>query len=109
MADWTDKPLAEAKQRLRREAYKRRQAERYVAESQAAAAGVPLPPDPPRMTGAEYVAAMHQSRAVHDRKLATARALFDRVAGQCSTAQLDRLIGALELFARSLTRRGSPP
>jgi DNA-binding LacI/PurR family transcriptional regulator len=91
----TDKPLAEAKQRLRREAYERKMAE----------ANIPTPPEPTRRTGAEYVAAMHQSRSVHDRKLAAARALFDRVAGQCSTAQLDRLIGALELFERSLTRR----
>jgi hypothetical protein len=100
-----DKPLANAQQRLRQQARERRLRQQYEAEVRAVEAGVPLPPDPPRMTGAEYVAAMHQSRTVHDRKLAAARALFDRVAGQCSTAQLDRLIGALELFARSLTRR----
>ena len=102
-------PLANAKQRLRQEARERRLREQYEAEVRAVEAGVPMPPDPPRMTGAEYVVAMQQSRTVHDRKLAAARALFAQVAGQCSTAQLGRLIGALELFARSLTRRGSPP
>jgi hypothetical protein len=100
-----DKPLAGAKRRLRQEAQERRLREQYEAEVRAAKAGVPLPPPPAPMTGVEYVAALQQSRTVHDRKLAAARALFDRVAGQCSTAKLDRLIGALELFARSLTRR----
>jgi len=102
MADWNDKPLAAASRNLRHLARERKVAERDQVVARAAEAGVPPPPPP---TGIDDVAdEMRRSRTLHERKLATVRTLFDRVAGQCSTAQLDRLIGALELFARGMTR-----
>jgi hypothetical protein len=105
MADWTDKPLAEAKQRLRREAYKRRQAERCVAEVQAAAAGIPIPPAPAPMTGAEYAAAVRVSLDQHTKAVEALRAQFERAVGISTTANLQRLEAALSLYLRSLERR----
>ena len=105
MADWTDKPLADAKRRLRCEAYKRRQAERYVAEVQAAAAGIPIPPAPAPMTGAEYAAAVRVSLDQHTKAVEALRAQFERAVGISTTADLRRLEAALSLYARSLERR----
>jgi hypothetical protein len=104
MADWNDRPLADAKRRLRDQARaQRRHDAEYAKQVQAVESGVPLPPPP--LTGAELVSSMRAAQTVRDRKLAAVRALFERIAGQCSTLRLDRLIGALEMFERGLTRR----
>ena len=89
-----DRPLAEAARDWRR---------RERAQRQAKAA---LP------QVAETLAVMRASRTAHEKKLAAVRAVFGRVVGQCFPAQLDRLIGALELFEKGLTRgpqRAKPP
>ena len=98
------KPLSNAKQRLRRDAYERRQAERYETEVRAAEDGVPLPPDSPRMTGAEYAAAARASLDKHTTDVEAIRVLFERVVARSTTANLQRLEAALSLYARSLRR-----
>jgi hypothetical protein len=101
-----DKPLASASRNLRQLARERKNEAALKRDAEAFASGQPVP-DPPTPTGAEYVAAMRVSLSAHERKLKTARALFDRVAGQCSIPSLDRLIGALEMFEHGLTRRNT--
>ena len=86
-----DRPLAEAARDWRRRERAQRQAAKAPAE--------------PAPQVAETLAVMRASRTAHEKKLAAVRALFGRVVGQCSPAQLDRLIGALELFERGLARR----
>jgi len=101
----TDKPLAGAKQRLRRDAYERKMAERYEVEVRAGEAGVPLPPPSPPMTGAEYAAAVRVSLDKHTKAVEAVRVLFERVVARSTTADLRRLEAALSLYARSLERR----
>jgi hypothetical protein len=100
-----DKPLAGAKQRLRREAYERKLVERYQTEIQAAEAGVPLPPPPAPTTGVGYAAALRASLDQHTKVVEALRAQFERAVGVSTTADLRRLEAALSLYARSLERR----
>jgi hypothetical protein len=87
-----EKPLGSARQRLRRE--------RYAARQAAKAPVAPI--EPP---AASAIEAMRASRTAYEQKLAAARALFEQIVGQSRTGDLDRLIVALQLFARSLERR----
>jgi hypothetical protein len=106
MADWNEKPLADAKRRIRDQARAQRKlAERYQAEVQAAAAGIPIPPAPTPMTGAEYAAAVRVSLDQHTKAVEALRAQFERAVGISTTADLRRLEAALSLYARSLERR----
>jgi hypothetical protein len=99
-----DKPLASASRNLRQLARERKNEAALKRDAEAFAAGQPVP-DPPTPSPTEYVAAMRASLSAHERKLAAARALFERVVGQCSIPSLDRLIGALEMFEHGLRRR----
>ncbi len=106
MADWNEKPLADAKRRIRDKARAQRKlAERYQAEVQAAAAGIPTPPAPAPMTGAEYAAAVRASLDQHTKVVEALRAQFERAVGISTTADLRRLEAALSLYMRSLERR----
>ncbi len=92
MANRTDKPLASARRRMRRDAWEQKRAARAMSDTSRLTASAPSPPPTP---AAELMVALKASLTKRDRLVATIRETVERIVGQSSRASLDRLLATL--------------